>query len=85
MYAATRSTKLDHSAWWPLAQQIRKSRATLGSILEWLESTDQDAKTLDSLYEYADNVRTEIDILVVAIATLPEKGKDKPETDQSLT
>ena len=31
---------LDHSRRQHLVQQIRLSRATLGSILEWLESSD---------------------------------------------
>ena len=59
-----------------LAQQIRNSRARLGSVLEWLETNDPAPETIISLYDCSDDVRTEIDRLVVAISIVPRSGED---------
>jgi hypothetical protein len=73
MHLNNRIPELEEHAW-DLTQQIRNSRAKLGSVLEWLETNDPDPQTIASLYECAEDVRAEIDRLVVAIAILPRPG-----------
>jgi hypothetical protein len=65
---------LDHSRRQHLIQQIRLSRATLGSILEWLESSDVSPELLEQLHTYIDNVSAEVDELVEALPVLIRRG-----------
>jgi hypothetical protein len=75
MHAVTITDESDHGTWWEIVQQIRKSRAKLGSILEWLESTEQDPDSLQELYECSESIRAEVDRFVVTIAILPAYEK----------
>ena len=75
MYTMTRTNHLDANSTWELSQHLRRSRATLGSVLEWLESDPRDPEMLERLQGYAEDVAAEIDRLVEAIATLPAKDK----------
>jgi hypothetical protein len=70
MYASLRGSDLDHCRTQEVAQNIRLSRATLGSVLEWLESTEVSPELLEQLQGYLDAISVDIDELVEALPAL---------------
>ena len=67
MQALMKDKDLDESRRQELAQQIRLSRASLGSILEWLETAEIDPELVEELQTYIENVGAEVDELVEAL------------------
>jgi hypothetical protein len=74
MYAIVRDLELDYSRRQELVQQIRLSRASLGAVLEWLESSDVNPELVGQLQTYIDHVSAEVDELVDALAVLLRRG-----------
>jgi hypothetical protein len=70
MYALAKDLNLDDRRLQELAQNIRLSRATLGSVLEWLESSEVNSELLEQLQGYLDAISADIDELVEALPAL---------------
>ena len=67
MHALMKDIDLEESRRQELTQQIRLSRASLGSILEWLETSDADPELVEELQTYIANIGAEVDELVEAL------------------
>ena len=67
MHALIKDIDLEEIRRQELTQQIRLSRASLGSILEWLETTDADPELVEELQTYIANIGAEVDELVEAL------------------
>jgi hypothetical protein len=67
MHAQMKDVEVDESLRQQLAQQIRLSRASLGSILEWLETSEIDPELATELQTYIENVGVEVDELIEAL------------------
>jgi hypothetical protein len=75
MHTTMRADHLHDTTSWELSQQLRRSRAVLGSVLEWLECEPREPQALERIQEKVEDVAAEIDQLVEAVSTLPPQYK----------